>query len=361
VGTGTPASIAGGRVAGGIPVSAPRLLIGVDGGSTKTIALAATPDGTITGAGRVDRGSNIYAVSLESALDVFDEAADLALGDPRDGSGGRDETIVGAAFSLSGADWPEDIALLEGSVGRRWPGALVVNDAIGALRGAIPTGPGVVVAVGGGAATGARGKDGNTWHTSFWQEAQGAGELGLRAVDAVYRAEIGIDGPTALTARVLAATGDPDVETLLHRATARSGDPVATAILAPILLEAADAGDATAVDIVERHGRSLGLTAVAAATRVGLGSADTFPLALVGGAFLGRRALLRRSIVAAVHERAPNATVVERAFEPAVGSLLLAFDEARIEVTDAVLDRLRETTPDASLFRVPPTTVPPAA
>jgi len=344
-------------VAGGIPVTATPALIGVDGGSTKTIALAATPDGTITGAARIDRGSNIYVVSLETALSVFDEAVDRALRDPRGGSRERDTAVVGAAFSLSGADWPEDIGLLEGSLGLRWPGALVVNDAIGALRGAIPTGPGVVVAVGGGAATGARGTDGRTWHTSFWQEAQGSGELGSRALDAVYRAEIGIDGPTALTARVLAATGDRDVETLLHRATARSGDPVATAMLGPILLEVADAGDPTAVRIVERHGRSLGLTAVAAATRVGLGSAQTYALALVGGAFRGRSGPLRRSIVAAVHERAPNATVVEPAFEPAVGSLLLALDQAGIEVTDAVLDRLRGTTPDASLFAAAPTTV----
>jgi hypothetical protein len=62
--------------------------------------------------------------------------------------------------------------------------------------------------------------------------------------------------------------------------------------------------------------------------------------------------------VTAVHERAPKATAVEPAFEPAVGSLLLAFDLAGIEVTDGVLERLRTTTPDASLFGAPTTVLP---
>jgi N-acetylglucosamine kinase-like BadF-type ATPase len=81
------------------------VLLGVDGGNTKTIAAAASSDGTILGSGRVLRGSDIHAVPVDQALAVYDEAAGLALGavptDPR--------PPVLAAFSLAGADWPEDI------------------------------------------------------------------------------------------------------------------------------------------------------------------------------------------------------------------------------------------------------------
>ena len=145
-----------------------RVLLGVDGGNTKTIALAARPDGTVVGAGRVTESADPYAVGLERASAVIVAAGTEALGQAGAPPVGR------AAFSLAGADWPEDVEELGGILGIRWPDCLVVNDGIGALRAAVPEGPGVVVALGTGAATGARGTDGRTWHSSFWQEPQGA-------------------------------------------------------------------------------------------------------------------------------------------------------------------------------------------
>ena len=67
---------------------------------------------------------------------------------------------------------------------------VIVNDAMGALRAGSPDGTGVVVACGTGAAVGARHPDGRIWHSSFWQEVQGADELSLSALRAVYRAEL---------------------------------------------------------------------------------------------------------------------------------------------------------------------------
>ena len=52
--------------------------------------------------------------------------------------------------------------------------------------------------------------------------------------------------------------------------------------LAPLVLDEAEAGDRVATAIVEGFGRQLGLHAVAAARRVGLGP-EPFPLVLAGG------------------------------------------------------------------------------
>jgi N-acetylglucosamine kinase-like BadF-type ATPase len=326
------------------------ILLGVDGGNTKTIALVAAPDGTILGSGRAIGCADIHAVPGDDAMRVVGSAVDEALAVAR-AAGPVDDAPPGSAFSMAGADWPEDVAELEVRLGERWPSPVVVNDAIGALRAAIPDGPGVVVVGGTGAATGARGPGGILWHSSFWQVPQGAHELGLRTLEAVYRADLGIDPPTALTPAILAAVGAPDVERALHRLSQRGpGRWRGVRTLAPLLLDTAEAGDATAIAIVEAQGLALGRMAVAAARRVGIRDGDAFALALAGGLFRHPGARLRAAIVAAVRERAPGVETVTPELEPAVGALLLAFDAAGIATDGPLLARLRATLPGTDLY-----------
>lgn len=328
------------------------VLLGIDGGNTKTIALVAAPDGTILGTGRVDRNADVHKVGVERAVAVVNEAADRALGDIRFGDDTHDIT---AALSLAGCDWPEDAEELGAALADRWPHAVLVNDAIGALRAAIPDGPGVVVVCGTGTATGARGPDGSTWASGYWQEAQGAHELGVKALQAVYRSELGIDPPTALTAPVLAAMGEPTVEAVLRH---RSGRHVAAgrdpAILAWILLEAADAGDAAAASIVAVHGTSLGATALAAARKVGMDLAAPFPLALSGGVLRHRSHALRDAIVGTVRAGAPFVETVAPQGEPAAGALLLAFDAAGLPSGPDVRARIGDGLRSRDLFETHP-------
>ena len=328
-----------------------RLLLGVDGGNTKAIALVAGSDGSVLGAGRVTGCADPYAVGLDDALEAIVAAADRALAEAGGGSVGP------AVFSLAGADWPEDHARLAGALGARWPAAVVVNDGIGALRAALPGGPGVVIVLGTGAATAARAIDGRTWHTSFWQEPQGARELGALALQAVYRAELAIDPPTALTDRVLARLGATSVEAVLHGMTRREGRLWAEpAILAATLLDAAEDGDPTATAIVTRHGAALGRTGLAAARRVGIDGLP-FALALAGGVARHPGRLLADAIVGAVREGAPEVRVVRPELEPAAGALLLAFDAAGIAVDGPVRARLLASLPPDALYDTHPGTL----
>jgi N-acetylglucosamine kinase-like BadF-type ATPase len=317
------------------------VLVGVDAGNTKTIALAARPDGTIVGSARVLGCADLYAVGPAVALEHVWQAVDEALGDA--------PTVIRAAFSMAGADWPEDHDLLRAELATRIADPVVVNDALGALRAAIPSGPGVVVVSGTGAATGARGPDGTTWHTSFWQEPQGAHELAVTALQAVYRADLGIDPPTALTAAILAATSAPTVEALLHRQTRRTDRWWGIDALAPVVLDVAAGGDPAALAIVRDQGSSLGRTAIAAARRVGIRD-ETFGLALAGGLFRHPAPELEAALVETVCAAMPAAEAIRAALEPAAGALLLAFDAAGIPVDHGVDARLRATMPPASLF-----------
>jgi N-acetylglucosamine kinase-like BadF-type ATPase len=331
------------------------LLLGVDGGNTKSIALVARADGSIVGSGRSEGTADIHAVAIDEAMPRLDAAANaaLAMAGSAVAPGSAGANIV-AGFSLAGADWPEDFDELDERLADRWPRRVLVNDAIGALRAAIPGGPGVVVVCGTGATTGARGADGRTWHSSFWQETQGAHELGVEAVRAAIRAELGIIPPTAMTAGLLAALGEVSVEGALHRLTGRGrkqrGD---WASLARVVLDAAEAGDAAATEIVERQGAALGRLAIGAARRVGILGLP-FQLALTGGVVRHDGQRLRDAIVRAVREDAPEAIVVRPTLEPAVGALLLAFDLAGIAVTRGIDARLRATLPPTDLWDTQP-------
>ena len=328
------------------------VLLGVDGGNTKTIALVARADGTVVGAGRVTECADPYAVGLDRAVTVILEAANEAL------TQAAGPPVGAAAFSLAGADWPEDVADLGGALRIYWPDALVVNDGIGALRAAVPEGPGVVIALGTGAATAARGTDGRTWHSSFWQEPQGARELGVRALQAVYRAELGIEQPTALTERVLARLGEETVEAVLYRATrrgpARWREPAA---LAGLVLDAAEEGDPAAFAIVHEQGLSLGRTALAAARKVGIDGLQ-FPVALCGGVLRHRGSVLEEALLSAIRSGAPGAWPVRPPLEPAAGALLLAFDRAAITVGGEVGERLIASLPPDALFDTHPGSIP---
>jgi N-acetylglucosamine kinase-like BadF-type ATPase len=321
------------------------LYLGVDGGNSKTVAVVARDDGTVVGTERVVRNGDIHRVGLEAAVAVHREAVEAALA----AAGARPADLDAAILSLAGADWPEDVAELE-AAHRAWlPGARVVNDAIGALRATIPDGPGVVVATGTGTATGARGPSGETWHSSFWQEPQGAHALAVQSLQAVYAAELGIAPPTELTGAVLAATGAPDVETVLHRQSRRVDRWRDVDMLAPVLLDVAADGDPTARAIVRDHGASLGRTAIAAARRVGMGS-DPFGLAPAGGLFRHPAPQLRDALVATVRADFPQVELVRAELEPAVGALLLAFDSAGLAVKGEREERLLGTLPASALY-----------
>jgi len=336
-------------------------VLGVDAGNTKTIALVADRDGAIAGTGRGGCGdiydtTHVYggqsaAAAAAAALASVEDAVMAAL---RAASGDPSNLEVGA-FNMAGADWPEDYAYLRAAMERRGFGrrVVVVHDSIGALRAGSPDGTGVAVACGTGAAIGARAPDGRVWHTSFWQEAQGGHELGKKTLRAVYRAELGIDPPTTLTRRVLdfyGRLGVADVEDVLRLFTAREGAPPRDVYrLAPVLLDEAQRGDATARRIVRDQGSGLGDYALAAARRVGV-EGTPFTLVLTGGVLREPSSLLMEAIIARVRTTSPRARPVQSRFEPAVGALLLALEAAGITIDEPLLETLTATLPPPSYF-----------
>ncbi len=139
------------------------LYLGVDGGMTKTVALVCGADGRISGHARAGSSDVYSATDPALAVGEVARAASAALA----AAGGGEPAC--AYYSLSGADWPADIAYYESELARLVPAArtVVVNDAIGAIRCGADDGVGCSFVCGTGSAIGARARDGRLWHMSF--------------------------------------------------------------------------------------------------------------------------------------------------------------------------------------------------
>lgn len=315
-------------------------VLGVDGGTSKTLAFIAQTDGTIVGMGRRG-GSNIYTAETHTALA---NAVDASL-DALVSAGIAPRDVIVGAFSMSGADWPEDFAFIQSTMEDQGLGQhiMVINDAVGGLRAGSRDGVGVAVICGTGVATVARNAEGLTWHTSFWQGAAGAVDLAQKTLRAVYRADLAIDPPTALTPAVLDFFCAKHVEEILRRGTARDTTGLGDfSGLARVLLTVADDGDDTARRIVEAHGYELGEYALAAGKKVNM-EGQPFPLVLAGGVFRHPTPLLVDALAAKVRTAFPDITIVHSQFEPVIGALLLAYENIGVRVDDALLAQIKAT------------------
>lgn len=332
-------------------------VLGVDGGNTKTIALVASLDGTILGAGRGGCG-DIYNApagtqwpdSARAAVANIEYTVNAAL----DAAGIKAADLVASVFNMAGADWPEDFVYLQTAMQERGFGRTIYvqNDAMGVLHAGSSDDTGVSVVCGTGAATGARAPDGRIWHSSFWQDlAQGSSQMAQRALDAVYRSELGFDAPTALTPRILDFYKLKTVEELLHLFTNRlQRHQHRIDQLTPLLLDAAQAGDNAAIRIVQEHGAMLGKYALVAARKVGI-EGTGFTLVLAGGVFRHPSQLLPDAIIETVRLTSPAVRPTRCRFEPIIGVLFSALEAARVAVDDALLERLVPTIPGPALFR----------
>ena len=307
-------------------------MLAVDGGNTKTLAAVAAPDGRTLGAGKGGISDIYNAPTPDAAIDAIASAARDALAR----ASLAPETLRAAVFSLAGADWPEDFALLEVALRERLGlsvAPLVVNDALGALRGGAPDWTGVSVVSGTYNAVGARHPDGRVFHLGFWPDGAGGRHLAKAGLRAVYHEALDMGPRTAISQRALALFGAPDAIGLLHAFTRRGGlEEHEADRLAPAVLDVADAGDEVAQTIVARMGSILGRQARACAGQLDLPLEGT-PIVLAGGVFGHPTGRLANATMAEL----PGAVAVRHPAPPIAGALLLALDRAGVSVDAATV------------------------
>jgi N-acetylglucosamine kinase-like BadF-type ATPase len=307
-----------------LPDGTQDLVLGIDGGGTRTVALLAThdPSGNRVILGRGEAGpSNRHAVGA-AAFTALDEATDRAFA----AAGQARRQVHAACLGLAGAGRPGDQQLV-----RDWATSVrlavavdVVPDAVLLLAAGTPEGWGVAVVAGTGSMAFARDACGATARAGGWGPLlgdEGSGyAVALAGLRAAVRFADGRAEATILTECLLAALGLAKVEELIGFAS-RGGDRAAIAALAPVVLTAAWDGDRVAAAIVSEAATELATTADAATRQLNLGPA--LPIALAGGLLL-ESADYRRRFLTALAKLGLEADPITLVTDPAVGAVRLA-------------------------------------
>lgn len=298
-----------------------RLFLGVDGGQSGTAALIGDEAGRVVGAG--SGGPCNHATAAEGRQKLMRAVGDsVAAACAQAGLDAGAVRFAAACFGMSGG--PED----KQAILREMLPADVVevtDDAVIALAGATAGEPGMVTIAGTGSIVFGRNAAGETARTGGWGYIygdEGSGfDIARQALRAALRAEEGW-GPSTRLARVLLdATGSAKVNEALHRFYMPDWPRSRVAALAPLVDEAAMAGDAVARDIL--HSAAQQLAVLTAAVRRQLWKdGEMARVAWTGGVFRSRILLERyRSIVEL--EEGNRAGPPE--YDPAAGALIEAY------------------------------------
>ena len=326
------------------------VLVGVDAGATKTVALAVRPDGVVVGRS-AGEGANPKRHGLEVAADRI---ARLALAAAGEGTRPALVYVAGA-----GLDLPEHARALEEALGRQLTDArvLAANDTLAVLRCGAPDGVGLAVPVSTGGNVIGRGPDGRV--TDRGHGIFGGGYV----LGALAARSAGRDGaPSEPAAGELAAVGSAACERrgrasgAARRAVpggvsgerpaasverARVSAELAAAVAAANLTwrgrrpepeaaqlgaavaAAAEAGDPYPLRIVGRWCARVTVAVRQEVVRLGLGPT---PCVIVYGGLLETSPWLGGRIRSAVLAGAPGARLASLDGEPVEGAALLARD-----------------------------------
>ncbi|WP_158602739.1 BadF/BadG/BcrA/BcrD ATPase family protein [Jiangella rhizosphaerae] len=314
------------------------LVLGVDGGNSKTDAAVVTSDGEllawVRGPGSAtspDRAAATVAELLErTGLDVG--------------------AAVGGCY-LAGVDLPFQADAVRTALADRGVVAEVANDAWALLRaGAPPSAPSVAVVCGAGLKCVARAGEARVEFPGLgWQtgDLSGAGDhLAREAIRAAARAEDGRGPATALRDVVRSLLGVPSIGVLAERMLRRELTGRDLDGLAPAVLDAWRAGDDVAGALVRGLAEEIAASARAArrAAADAVGSAAAWTLVLGGGLFADPAGRLLSALPQRLWDEFEPSVVTG---PPVAGAVLLGLDRLGVAGRDAaILRTFHDATPE---------------
>ena len=176
------------------------LVLGIDGGGTRTVALLADAEGRILGQGEAGP-SNLHAVGVERALGALEQAVTTAFAAARL----ERQKVKAACLGLAGADRAEEHELLRAWAERQQLCAHLHLTSDGALllAAGTPDNWGLALVSGTGSIAVGRAADGRTARASGWGYLlgdEGCGyRIALAALQAIAKAADGRGPATRLT------------------------------------------------------------------------------------------------------------------------------------------------------------------
>ncbi|MCR4426994.1 MAG: hypothetical protein NUW23_12550 [Firmicutes bacterium] len=316
-------------------------VIGVDGGGTKTLAVAATLSGEVIAVER-SGPANYQTVGPAAAMANISRAlagVSEATGAPTGCSA--------LHLALAGADRPRDLEVL----GRflpsiipspPWPRWSIDNDVIAALATGSEDGIGVALICGTGTNCVGVGPDGSRVQIGglgrAFGDAAGGWEIGVRAMSAAVRGEDGRGRPTLLSQMIRDHLGVADLLCIADDTHAASGS-FAFSTLVPVVFSAAEYGDEVAREILRDNGRELGISALAALRRLFPPDAQVAVI-LCGGVAKNPNRIIRDAVAEVVLLEFPKARIVVPSAEPVLGAVVNAARLAGAHVERELIEKL---------------------
>jgi N-acetylglucosamine kinase-like BadF-type ATPase len=306
------------------------LVVGVDGGGTKTEAVVADERGTFLGIGR-SGPSNWEDVGLGGAGAAFRVAIGEALAE----AGGSAEEVAHSAFGLAGVDWPGDVGRLGFAIDPLGlaGGRSVLNDSEIVLRAGTDRRAAIAVVAGGGSVVAGRNERGERFRTlglgPLFGDFSSAIDVSEEAVRAVARAYTGRGPTTSLSEALCRRFERPTAADLLEYLSRRElHGRIENEIenVAPLVIEAASGGDGVAREILDRVGREMGSDVVLVAARLGI-LREPFDVVLAGGFLSAAGEFVTGPLEQVVRLETSEVTFVRLETPPVVGAVLTAVDE----------------------------------
>jgi N-acetylglucosamine kinase-like BadF-type ATPase len=304
------------------------LVLGLDAGGTKTVALLAeAASGAVLGRG-VGGPGNIRAVGSERVAEALATAVAGAFAS----AGVAPRAVAAAVIGAAGAARPDDRAAVEGClraavVAGRYA---VTNDAAIALRAAVPSGPAVLLIAGTGSIGYGRAADGREVRAGGWgyllDDDGSAYAVGLAGLSAVLRAHDGRAQQTALRSALLDAWALATPEEIIGRVYLQPVPRDEIAALAPLVAAAARSGDTVAGGILATAGEALGTLAVATLRKLDAPPGAPIPLVTAGGFLHACADLLLPPLLAAISSEGLAVEHRPATGDAALGAVALARD-----------------------------------
>lgn len=317
-----------------------RLVLGIDGGGTRTRACLADGCGRVVGRGEAGL-ANVHHAGPGVALGNLRSAIGVAMA-----GAGATADDVGAVFAgMAGVTHAASRETFRGMLGECGFSGVAIDvdhDIRIALAGGLAGRPGVALIVGTGSSCYGRTADGRSWQTGGWGALladEGSGYfLGREALVTAARMADGREEETVLRSEVFEWLGIGSVDEILCRIHEAGLSRTEIAALAPRVSALASAGDPAARSILAR-GAAL-LAEMVAANHARLPTGDAPGVVITGGLGTNDEAY-RGMIEAAIIGRLPVARVRRPILSPVAGAVLLALGMMGITGEDEMVENLR--------------------
>jgi N-acetylglucosamine kinase-like BadF-type ATPase len=260
------------------------LLLGIDGGGSKTRVLLADRLGNLRGVGTAP-SSNYQSVGWEVATNALHTAIGAALQ-----HAASDDTVAAACFGLAGVDRPADREEYTAWVRHQAyaPRFTIVNDAELVLAAGTPTGWGVALICGTGSICYGRSPDGRTTRAGGWGYLlgdEGSGyDIGMQALRLATQTADGRASAQQVLSAILEHWQLNDPSELIGYVYRPETTRATVAALGGRIAALASQGDGDASTIMSGAARELGRLIAAVVRRLDLAEP---PVALGGGLLVG--------------------------------------------------------------------------